>query len=61
MKLEHRFQAFRTLEDAKGFHKGILLTPKSRGEHRYEYQVIGTYVDLDEYPYVRSWNEWVEE
>jgi hypothetical protein len=57
-KMMHMYKAFRTLEEAKAFHKGILLTPRSRGDRRYEYEVLAAeYVDTDKYPYIRVWNE----
>ena len=57
----HRYQGFRTLEEAKNFHKGVLLTPNSRGSKRDEYRILAAYyLDTDKYPYIRVWNERVE-
>ena len=61
-RLDHKYQAFRTLDEALAFGKGVLLTPRSRGNNRAEYRILGAYyVDTDEFPYIRVWNEWVEE
>jgi hypothetical protein len=54
----HRYQGFETLEEAKKFGKGVLLTPKSRGSNRVEYQILAAdYLDTKKYPYIRVWNE----
>lgn len=54
----HRYQGFRTIEEAKAFGKGLLLTPNSRGSRRREYQILAAcYLDTKEYPYIRVWNE----
>lgn len=53
----HRFQGFETIEEAKAFGKGVLLTPKSRGDRRIERLVIGEQLDLEKFPYIRVWNE----
>ena len=60
-RIDHRYQGFHTLKEAKDFHKGVLLTPNSRGSNRIEYQVLAAdYIDTNMYPYIRVWNEWVE-
>ena len=62
MGIEHRFQGFRTADEAKAFGRGVLLTPKSRGGRRREYELLGAlYIDTNEYPYIRVWNERVED
>lgn len=54
----HRYQGFRTLDEARAFKKGVLLTPNSRGSNRAEYQILATdYLDTKKYPYIRVWNE----
>jgi hypothetical protein len=60
-RVMHMFQAFRTEQEAKEFGKGVLLTPRSRGRNREEYRIVGLHCDLNEYPYVRVWNERVED
>lgn len=61
-RVEHRYQGFKTLEEAKAFDRGVLLTPKSRGKLRREYNVLaGCYLDTKVYPYIRVWNQRVEE
>lgn len=57
-RVEHRYQGFRTIEEAKAFGHGVLLTPKSRGKNRREYELLAAYyLDTKEYPYIRVWNE----
>lgn len=57
----HRYQGFKTLDEARAFGKGVLLTPKSRGSRRDEYRIIAAYyLDTTTYPYIRVWNERVE-
>lgn len=54
----HRYQGFATLEEARAFKTGVLLTPKSRGSRRDEYQFLAAYyLDTKKYPYIRVWNE----
>lgn len=54
----HRYQGFRTFEEARAFKKGVLLTPRSRGSRRFEYQILAAdYLDTKKYPYIRVWNE----
>ena len=60
-RVVHMFKAFRTEREAKEFGEGVLLTPRSRGKRREEYRIVGLHCDLKEYPYVRVWNERVEE
>ena len=57
----HKFQAFRTEQEAKEFGMGVMLTPRSRGKRREEYRIVGLHCDLKEYPYVRVWTEVVED
>ena len=58
MSVTHMYQAFATIEEARAFGKGVLLTPKSRGRNRDEYKFLTScYVDGSKYPYIRVWNE----